>query len=407
MLKSKKSSISFILILACEALLATNAFAARSFEEARQAAFAGRRAEAKEICQERLAADPEDTETRTLLGRVHAWDGNYGEARGELVKVVKAKPTNADARAALIDVELWSDRPEHALQIANEGIELNSNDSSLLMRKARALKTLGRHDEAVVAAERSVSVEPRNSEAVEYYAKLTTQEPLSRASFSYTRDQFNRGYEPWQMFSASLSRSFSFGSLVGRVNRASRFDEYGIQFEIDAYPRLREGTYLYLNYGVSGASVFPRYRAGGEIYQSFGGGWEGSLGLRHLQFSKAVVTYYTATLGKYLGNWYFLGRWNYLPDEYGTSNSGSLQIRRYFGDESYVAASFGAGRSVDYRDSTNDTVVLASRRASLDWHQQISGLWYGNLGLGHALEETRPDVFRDQFSVNVGVEKRF
>ena len=44
----------------------------------------------------------------------------------------------------------------------------------------------------------------------------------------------------------------------------------GTQVEVDAYPRLGHGTYLYLNAGLSGASIFPGQRLGAEYYAGLG-----------------------------------------------------------------------------------------------------------------------------------------
>ena len=116
---------------------------------------------------------------------------------------------------------------------------------------------------------------------------------------------------------------------------------------------------------------------------------------------------WTGTVGKYIGNYYFLWRGNVIPDEYGTSLSMSLQTRRYFGDENYLAVAVAGGKSLNYRDSTEEVVTLASKRITLDVYHDITRLWYGSAGVGYEYEEIRPDVFRDHWTTSVGVEKRF
>jgi tetratricopeptide (TPR) repeat protein len=103
-------------------LVAVLALAARSaaaeegtesaFERARRLAFSGERRQARELCLEILEERPDHWDARVLLGRLYAWDKEYGLAREELTRVLQAKPDYADARNALIDVELWSHHPE-------------------------------------------------------------------------------------------------------------------------------------------------------------------------------------------------------------------------------------------------------------------------------------------------------
>jgi YaiO family outer membrane protein len=209
------------------------------------------------------------------------------------------------------------------------------------------------------------------------------------------------------MASLSLSRQFSFGSVVGRMKKADRLQTEGTQFEIDAYPHLREGTYLYLNAGTSNDSIFPKTRYGVEAYQSFENAYEVSLGLRYLAFTNSIVRILTASVGKYIGNYYFVFRTNVVPDESGNSLSGRLQVRRYFGDEDYLQLTVSAGDSPTFASSSQEVVVLKSNSVSIDLYHSIVPSWYGSLGLGHSDEEIRQGVVRGDWSFSAGIEKRF
>jgi YaiO family outer membrane protein len=333
----------FALLMIC--LLSVAAHTAEiSFDAAREAAFNGRRAEAIEICKAIIAKDPEAYETRTLLGRVYAWEDQYEKAREQFNYVLKAKPDSADARAGLNDVEIW---------------------------EGRSRKT------------------------------------LYKAVLAYTHDELTQNFDPWDLASLSLSRQFNFGSVIARMNRANRFDTDGTQFEVDAYPHLRDGTYFYLNAGFSSDSIFAQRRYGIEGYQSLGDGYEGSLGFRYLQFTNSIVRIFTGTIGKYLGNYFLLFRLNGVPDPSGTSFSGRFQLRKYSGDENYIQVAVGAGRSPTFASTAGDVVVLRSTSASVDGYRLIAPLLYGSAGIGYSHDEIRASVFRGDWSFSLGLEKRF
>ncbi len=237
-------------------------------------------------------------------------------------------------------------------------------------------------------------------------AKTAEVVPLNKATFSYTHDELTEGFDPWDQYSISIGRKFSFGSVIGRVNQARRFNTNGTQVEVDAYPRIRDGTYLYLNAGRSSDSIFPSQRYGFEIFQNLSHAWEASLGTRYLEFDQSIVRIYTGTVGKYIGNYYYLFRANFVPDDAGDSFSGRMQIRRYYGDENYVAISASAGESPTLVTAGN-IAVLRSSGGSLDLYHSIAPTLFGSLGLSYSRDEIRAGAFRGDWTYSGALEKRF
>src|SRR5688500_2536480 len=78
------------------------------FQEARTLAFAGKREQARTICQTILSQKPDYHDVRILMARTYAWDRQYKEARAELKKVLDKKPSMLDAISASIDNEFWA-----------------------------------------------------------------------------------------------------------------------------------------------------------------------------------------------------------------------------------------------------------------------------------------------------------
>jgi YaiO family outer membrane protein len=342
------------------------------------------------------------------MGRIHAWEGRYDEGRVELQQVLRAEPGHLDGRVALVDLELWSDHPRAALALCDEGLALRPAQPLLLFRKARAQKALGAYPAALETAKQSLVADPGLYEARQLIENLAELSQRSKVSLTQTYDHFDRTFAPWRMTSLGLAHRFDAGSLIGRVNRASRFGDTGSQLEVDAYPRWKDGTYFYLNAGFSDSGLFPHRRYGGEIYRSFPRGIEGSLGFRHLRFTASTVTIYTGSLGKYWGDYLFSLRANATPSSIGSSKSGSIAVRRYFGDgENHLTLSLGSGVSPDQPNPNAEILNLRSRKASLAAQGWIHRRLILSGSLAYEKQELGQGVERAQATFGAGLEWRF
>ncbi|WP_411030801.1 sulfatase-like hydrolase/transferase [Spongiimicrobium sp. 3-5] len=67
------------------------------------------------LCRYVLSKIPGHADTEVLMGRVHAWQGNYGEAITILKETVRKYPMYSDCYSALLDVYFWSDKHSQAL----------------------------------------------------------------------------------------------------------------------------------------------------------------------------------------------------------------------------------------------------------------------------------------------------
>jgi YaiO family outer membrane protein len=378
------------------------------FQKARKLAFNGQRKEAIEICHRLLERNADDIDTRILLGRLHAWNGAYEFARKELQQVVTARPDYADGRDALIDVELWSDNSPVALRLCDEGLDREPDNETFHYKKARALYGLSRKDEAIAAVKKALQVNPQYKEAKQFLHQLQDSEKPYAAKVEYSYDAFDKTFDPWHMVSVSLSRSMPFGSLIGRVNSARRFGASALQWEMDAYTRLRKGTYAYWNAGVSDSAIFPKARFGAEVYQKLPAGFDASIGFRRLHFANDKVMIYTGSVGKYFGNYLFQFHPFITPSSLGTSFSGNVLLRKYFADtNNYATLSFGAGVSPDEKYTTFDFIRLYSQKVGVDYRRgfgkELSLTGY----VGFANQNVKFGGQRKTYSFSLGIEKRF
>jgi YaiO family outer membrane protein len=330
------------------------------FSLAREKAFAGQREEARGLCRTILVRSPFYSDARILLGRVYAWDGRWEEAREEFRRVLKEKPAYKDALLALLDVEIWDEKFDRALTIANEALVSHPSDEDFSLRKVRALKGLSRDEEALLILNKVEDLNPSLAEIATLRKSISSTSMNNGIGINYASDRFSGTYDPMHYAYLQLSRRTALGSLFGRVNYSSRFGTRGVQVETDLYPRLTDGVYAYLNYGFSNSDLFPKHRAGLEVYTKLPASYEGSVGLRRLQFGpSSSVTIYTGSLGLYVGSYWISFRPYLIPNDAGLSKSASLTLRRYLGDaENFLSLRAGAGFSADERTIQSNSGFL-------------------------------------------------
>lgn len=178
-------------------------------------------------------------------------------------------------------------------------------------------------------------------------------------------DLYDDDLEDWQRMFLEYSRITNSGPVLLRLNIGHRFDITDYQFEIDYWPKFSENWYGYFNSGISEGDLFPEIRVGAEIFRGLPRGFEASLGLRYLKFSDDDVTIFTGSVGKYIGNWLFIGRPYLTPQNSDLSVSFSFTARRYLGSPlAFSELLAGIGFSPDERrllDGEIDERILKSR----------------------------------------------
>lgn len=396
------------------------------YNQARAYAFNKERDKAKILMKEILKAKPGTNYVRVFLARVMAWDDEYDSARKQLKYILRRNPFHKEALQVLFDIEWWDDRPHKALGIAEGYLLMNPEDEDFRYRRARILNSMDCEQEAVWVLEDLLADSPEHEEAVKLYNRLTdkeekeetkprgrldiTREP-DKVSVSYKRDSFSETFADWETLAYSYSQKVGPAhkpwTMILRLTTATRFGKDGEQYEIDMYPKIRDGTYAYLSFGMSSDSIFSRQRYGLEFYQSLPHSFECSLGLRHLIFSASTVTIYTGTLGHYFGSYWVSLRTYHTPKDVSSSNSWTLTLRQYlWGGESYLEFSGGFGSSPD--DNTHSDLIteLKSEKWGIGLNRRLRRDRYFSLGYSQNREEVRENVYRTRETYSMGLEQR-
>lgn len=243
---------------------------------------------------------------------------------------------------------------------------------------------------------------------------LSAQEFKNSVTVDYSVNYFSSVYDPAHLSSFQYGRKSEWGSLLGRLNAANRFEMTGSQLEIDAYPKIAKGVYAYLNYGSSASVLFPKHRIGAEIYSSFPKSFEGSIGFRYLYYGgSSDVTIYTASAGYYYGDYWFSLRSFITPGDVSFSRSVGLTVRYYLSTaDDYLTIKIGAGFSPDERnyDPANGSVyLLESQSVGLGLQKRISDEFIMSVFSDYTKQELvfSQGEFVRVFSINAGLTYKF
>ncbi len=344
--------------------------------QARTLAFSGKehRQEALKLLQQHLVESPGDNDARTFYGTILSWEGQYDEGRKQLEQVLADHPFHSDAMPALINLELWSDHPARAEELARQALTRSPKDTGYLLQLARAERNQGHYKEALDTINELLAVDPTNHDAINMRRGLTISSWKWEAEFTQSTDFLSAGRDAQNEQQVQLRGPTRIGSLIGRVSRAERFGDNSWQLETDLYPHIRPGTYMYFNLGASPDQVlYPKYRVGADIFQMVGHGFEISGGYRRLQFG-SQTNIATGAVAKYYGDWLFTFRMFLTPDDLGVSKTVLVSARRFFGSEGlhdYVEVKFSRGSSLALARTTLDIIGLNSTRVTIEADKTI------------------------------------
>jgi YaiO family outer membrane protein len=406
----------FCLLTACIAYGQDTLSSDGLLQQARKAAFDDKNyALAKFRLYKALQISPGYSDIKIFLGRIHTWSKQYDSARYYFNDVLKTNPGYEDASSALADLEYWNDDNSKALQVINNALVHHPESENLLVRKAKILNAMKRYAEAQVAVDHALKLNRNNTEARSLANRIKESSLKNKIGLSYDYVYFDKQFsDPWHLASFDYTRTTGIGSVTGRVNYANRFKQDGVQYEMDAYPRISNTFYSYISVGYSdNVGVFPQWRAGFSLYANLPKSFEGELGVRYLRFSGDPTYIYTAYLGKYYKSWLFSGRTYITPGSFTKTVSASYNIsaRYYYGSaDDVIGITFGYGISPDDRSNSiqlDDNIRLISYKAGLSFKKKVSrfsvigidGSWFN--------QEYLPQTKGNQYQISIGWLYRF
>lgn len=224
---------------------------------------------------------------------------------------------------------------------------------------------------------------------------------------SFNNDFFNDDTKSWQFASAEYQFRESFGTFIPRLNYANRFSNSELQFEADAYVLFSPKSYLYLNTGFAEGEVFPKGRAGLELYYVLPINVELSLGYRYLYFSPSKVNIYTGSIGYYFDDYWISFRPFFVNESNEKTKSTFTFIgRRYFVDsENYLTLRAGFGSYPVSGNTQADFFRNDSKFIGVDYQFYIFDKTTLQLGFLYENEELNIDRSRSRYNILIAFQK--
>ncbi len=406
------------------------------FIEARQAAMdTSSRERAIEMCQHALSQSPDYHDFRILLGRCYSWDGNYAQAEAELIQVVEAVETYQDARNALLNTYIWSNQDAKALEFLASSIQIYPNDINYKLKQMQIFAKQERIDEALDIVDLILELDPGNEDALAFQQRVTLAEKTEETARSETEMQakssrsttvryaYNRlaetntewqfvvvepSLDPWHWVSLEHKESLAFGPIIFKFNYANRFQETATQVEVESYPTIRKGTYLYTGIGFSKSDLFPSFRMGLEVFQALPRSFEASLGFRYLEVPDKQIPIYVGSLGKYWQSYWISAKTYVSPSNSSLSKTWIFAVRKYLSNPSnYVDLYIGSGVSPDANLGGEEIDFLGSRSFGATLKIEVKPQYDLNVGLHFSNLETRRDAYRGDTGLQIALTRNY
>ncbi len=386
-----------------------------AFEKARELAFDNQRKQAQDTLLFILTKYPDYHDIRSFLASTYSWDGEYKKARTEFSYILEKDAQRKTDWIAAINNELWSEKPFGALELAEKALKYFPEDGEILYLKASGQENANNPEEALSTIQLVLDQNPNDQKAVDYKNKLTNNLSYNAIGIKSSVDFYSETFDPMQYYSLNYSRQTKYGSIIGKMNFSRRFNDNGIQFEVDMYPKITKGLYAYMNLGFSNSYLYPDVRYGAELYKSLPKSFEISLGFRALKY-ETTTTIYTGSVGWYTGNSYLSFRPYLTPGDNGTSKSGTFNYRKYRSDaDNYFSVSLGMGFSPEidrfnFAEDENAIIDLKSQKFNVGYYFTSSNkknAWGTLLGVTHQEISFDPGNYFWIYSVGLNWELKF
>jgi YaiO family outer membrane protein len=173
---------------------------------------------------------------------------------------------------------------------------------------------------------------------------------MSEIELGATHESLNKGLPDWRsIYLEGAHYIADRQTLYGGIRRSERFDKYDTEEWIGYYhPLAPTWTLLFEGSLSEQHQVLPKGSAFAQIAKQLPYAWGLNLGLRRSEYTTSGVTMLVAGAERYWGDWrgaytLYSGR----PDGGPSAEAHRFQLTRYYGERSYIGASYTFGREVE------------------------------------------------------------
>lgn len=326
-----------------------------SFLQARDIAFEGNWEIARDSLEHLLEFYPDYTDAKILIAKTFSWNGNYGEARRHFNRITSIENEQKDAWLAAIKNEMYAKNQNIALGLANKALMHLQNDTEIEQLRNQLIADLNKKP-------------PIQDKLKEENREANTKNQIAVSS---DLEVFDIVFDPMYQTTIEYQRQTKYGKLLPRITYAQRFNRTGTQFEVDGYPTISKTFHGYFNYGYSNSVIFPKHRAGMELYAELPKAFEVSVGVRHVRFNDVNASILTGSVGMYRGNYYLSARPYVSARNDGQIGwAGTILARKYGRDgNNFIGLRATYGFDAELNQFIVDGVLLSETQLFLESQQ--------------------------------------
>ncbi|RUT72115.1 YaiO family outer membrane beta-barrel protein [Flavobacterium cupreum] len=350
---------------------------------------------------------PENEDIKVYQGRIYSWKKDYPSAIKVLAPLTDRTKPHPDALLAIITTYFWSEQYETCNIYCDKYLLIAPNAADVLLIKIQCLEKLDRDKEALELADR-LPVTDNSTQAITGIRALIGRKAKNALAFSYLNvSTSNPGQSPLHYGYAEYSHKFTKSALVGRANIGYVNADTQLLFEADYYQTFSKRNYLYVNAGVStGQTVFPVSKAGAEYFFAPLKRFDFSVGFKYMHFETDDVTLLTGQLGYRTGTYTIAYRPFYDTSNELFSHVVSLQ-KANEEKESLLRLELQYGNVPYFYLYNNFVRPLKAYRAGIQYQHRIGNSFLVRPVFLYEYEEYLPDAYRNRFSAQLIITKRF
>jgi tetratricopeptide (TPR) repeat protein len=194
-----------------------------------------------------LEEQPENLDALSGKARVQAWMGDYESAMSTYGQALAYAPGHLESLTGIADLLAWDGQPEAGVEMLESLLPRHGGQREVLIRLARYHLWAGNKVEARAYAERILSLDPRDPEALEIRGGAGLGIRFVEVSSGQRYSNFGQGLTGYQFYGGAQIVSASGSRVYARYDRYRRYSENVDRFRLGGSGRIGE------RWSVSGA----------------------------------------------------------------------------------------------------------------------------------------------------------
>lgn len=369
--------------------------------------------QAERVAVNYLKAYPTNLDINFYLGLIYQREEKWALAANQFQTILNIEPSYPEARHALIKTLFAMHNYQRAIEIAEEGLYNPQKRPQLLCDIATAQFAMNNFQDALNTL-KTVPDFNNNVTANELYNEINIATNYRYTSYMQTGlstslIEVKNPNQAWTLSSVYAQYHTPKGTIGLAVNYQTRPNLDAPQFEIYALPQFTKNNYASLAYAhANNPTLFANQYIYAEDYQTLPYDFVISAGDTYRRLPLSYLNAYTASIAKYIGNYYIQVRPTYyVPSSGPTSLLYTLTAQKYFSAMEYIGFIISEGTAPDLADLNVVSFLKTDTQVyMLIAQHEINKQFALQYGIGEEIENFGNENLRRYLYLNFGLSFR-